>query len=288
MAVPPTVVIATRNRREELLRTLTRLQALPEQPPIVVVDDGSADGTGEVVRSAFPAVQLVTLPASSGAAARNVGARLARTPYVAFSDDDSWWEPGALTRAAETLAAHPRLGLLAGRIELDAAGTADRVSERMAAAPLGWEPDLPGPSILGFPACAAVVRRHAFLASGGFSDLLSPGGAEELLALDLAAAGWGLAYVPAVTASRRPGPGCGTDPARWALHRRNDALVAWMRLSWACALCGTWQLAAKAAGDTAARDALRSLLVRLPAVLGRRRRIAPAWEERLRIARELA
>jgi hypothetical protein len=35
---PPTVVIATRDRRERLLAGLSRLQALPERPPIIVVD----------------------------------------------------------------------------------------------------------------------------------------------------------------------------------------------------------------------------------------------------------
>ncbi|MDO0931403.1 hypothetical protein QQY66_06815 [Streptomyces sp. DG2A-72] len=36
--------------------------------------------------------------------------RHADTPYVAFSDDDSWWTPGALRQAADLLDVHPRLG----------------------------------------------------------------------------------------------------------------------------------------------------------------------------------
>ena len=66
----------------------------------------------------------------------------------------------------------------------------------MAAAPLGRDPDLPGPSILGFLACAVVVRRSAFLDVGGFDDVVFFGGEEERVALDLAAAGWGLATCP--------------------------------------------------------------------------------------------
>ena len=50
------VVIATADRREQLLHTLARLMALPEQPPVIVVDNGSVDGSAAAVRAAFPRV----------------------------------------------------------------------------------------------------------------------------------------------------------------------------------------------------------------------------------------
>lgn len=104
-----TVVIATRDRAPELLGTLDRLSRLPERPPVIVVDNASRDGSADAVRSAFPAVPVVALPANRGGAARNTGARLATTSYVALSDDDSWWAPGALGRAVEVLDRHPGL-----------------------------------------------------------------------------------------------------------------------------------------------------------------------------------
>src|SRR5215207_9263281 len=86
-----TVVTMTRNRRAKLLCTLSALADLPERPPVIVVDNDSDDGSPAAVAAAFPAVEVIRLPGNAGAAARNVGARHARTPYVAFADDDSWW-----------------------------------------------------------------------------------------------------------------------------------------------------------------------------------------------------
>ncbi|MBV9380744.1 MAG: glycosyltransferase family 2 protein, partial [Streptosporangiaceae bacterium] len=87
-----TVVIATRNRETELRRTLGRLAELPEKPAVIVIDNASTDGTRAAARDACPAAELITLPENRGAWARNVGVARAATEYVAFSDDDSWWE----------------------------------------------------------------------------------------------------------------------------------------------------------------------------------------------------
>src|SRR4051794_13332451 len=186
------VVIATRNRSTELDRTLTELAALPERPLVVVADNGSSDGTAAVTAS-HPGVKLLSLGQNLGCGARTAGARTVSTPYVAFSDDDSWWAPGALSMAAGLLDRHPRLGLVAARILVGPEEREDPVCTAMAASPLPGA-GLPGPAVLGFVACGAVVRREAFLGVGGFEARFGIGGEEELLALDLAAAGWGLTY----------------------------------------------------------------------------------------------
>jgi GT2 family glycosyltransferase len=244
---PVAVVIATRNRSTELLGTLTRLRALQEQPPIVVVDNGSTDGTSALVRDNYPGVQLVGLRRNRGAAARTVGARLVHSPYVAFSDDDSWWAPGALRRAVELLDRHPRLAVLAARVLVGPERRLDPVCGEMAHSPLPPADDLPGPSVLGFIACGAVVRRAAFLEVGGFDVRLGVGGEEELLAVDLAERGWGLAYVAEVVAYHHPSPS--RDPSgRRRVQVRNALWSAWPRSpctseergrasSWRCWAC---------------------------------------------------
>src|SRR3954447_20800232 len=97
------IVVITRNRRDELLTNLARLCTLPGSPPVIVVDNASTDGTVDAVHSRFPCVTVVRLPRNMGAAGRNEGVRRATTPHVAFADDDSWWEPTALRRAGALL-----------------------------------------------------------------------------------------------------------------------------------------------------------------------------------------
>ncbi|MFC7550933.1 glycosyltransferase family 2 protein [Plantactinospora sp. GCM10030261] len=219
-----TVVVATRNRRDRLLEALGRCDA-----PVIVVDNGSTDGTPDAVRARFPEVRVVPLTRNTGAAARNIGVELARTPFVAFADDDSYWAPGALARAAELMRAYPSTGLLAARVLVGAEERLDPVSRSMAAAPLGDGPDQPGPSVLGFLACSVVVRRVAFRAVGGFDPVLRVYGEEALFALDLAAAGWRLAYVPELVVHHFPERAGRDRSARQRMETRNRLLTALLR-----------------------------------------------------------
>ncbi|MGK5552825.1 glycosyltransferase family 2 protein [Actinomadura kijaniata] len=222
-----TVAVATRDRAAELRRSLAEHVAAGDAAPVIVVDNASADDTADIASVA--GARVIRLSRNLGAAARNLAVREAETRYVAFADDDSWWEPGALDRAVEIMDAHPRAALLAARVLVGERERTDPVSEAMARAPLGRPADLPGPSVLGFLACSVIVRRDAFLQVGGFSPVLHFGGEEELLALDLAAAGWGLAYVPELVVHHHPSPH-GRDPAaRRRREVRNRLLTAWLR-----------------------------------------------------------
>lgn len=279
-APPVTVVIATRNRAAELSRTLGHLAGLEERPEIIVVDNGSADGTPAIVRDRYPAVDLVRLPVNRGAWARNVGVARARSRYVAFSDDDSWWEPGSLRLACELLDAHAELGLVAGRTLVGPARAEDPLNAVLAASPLPRD-GLPGPQVFGFLGCAVVTRRRAYLRAGGYHELLGVGGEEELLAMDMAAAGWEMAYVDQVVARHFPSPA--RDPvARRAIEQRNRVLVAWLRRPPGRALALTAALGARARHDPAARRALATLITVLPRALPGRRRLPAGVEAQLR------
>jgi GT2 family glycosyltransferase len=275
------VVVATRNRAPELLGALTRLRALPERPRVVVVDNGSTDGSSARVRAHHPDVEVIELGRNLGAAARTVGAASVPAAYVAFSDDDSWWAPGALARAVALLDRHRRLAVLAARVLVGPEGRLDPVCAEMAAGRLPVAPDLPGPSVLGFVACGAVVRRDAFLAAGGFHRRLGVGGEEELLALDLAARGWGLAYVDEVVAHHHPSPS--RDPlGRRRIQVRNALWSAWLRRPAAGATRQTLHLAGPALGQPGARAGVLDAVLGLPWVLRERHPVRAELEDALR------
>jgi N-acetylglucosaminyl-diphospho-decaprenol L-rhamnosyltransferase len=265
---PVGVAIATRDRRDSLLRTLERLTALPERPPIVVADNASCDGTAAAVAERFPQVRLLALDRNHGAASRNLAVRQLETPFAAFCDDDSWWEPGALAAAAATFAAHPEVGLLAARILVgEEERRLDTVSADMGA---GATPDdLPGPRIDGFIACGAIVRSEAFLAAGGFCERFLIGAEESLLTIDLRAAGWELCYADDVVAVHAPHRS--ERRGRTWLERRNELWTSWLRRPARRALGETAALARAAARDPLAARALAGALAGLPWALARRR-----------------
>jgi GT2 family glycosyltransferase len=276
------VVIATRNRPAELGRTLDALGALRPCPPVIVVDNASDGPLGPAYR--HPVVtRLVPLRRNRGAAARTVGARLAGTPYVAFSDDDSWWAPGALASAADALDRHPRLALVAARTLVGPEHRSDPINTDLSASPLPSGDGVPGTAVLGCLACATVVRRAAFLGVGGFRELLLIYGEETLLCYDLAAAGWALRYLDHVVAHHHPSAERAELWRRRALARRNEALIGWMRRPLRVAAGHTWRLVRQAPDDRAARAALAGLTLRLPAALADRRPLPEALERQVRL-----
>lgn len=245
-----TLVVLTHNRADELARTLTQLTQLAADLPIIVVDNGSSDGTPALVASRFPGVRLVRLGENQGAAGRNIGARHATTPYVAFCDDDTWWAPGALARAAELLDAYPQLAAVTGRVLVGARNREDPTSARMAASPLANDLGVPGAIVLGVLAGACMMRRAAFLAAGGYHPRFFLGHEEALLAADLMAAGWRMAYAPDLVVHHYPSPRRDAH-ARRRMLIRNALWLAWLRRPWPSAIRETMRLAWQACNEPA-------------------------------------
>ncbi len=90
---PPlvTVVIVTRNRRNDNVECVQSVLASDyPQLEIIVVDNGSRDGTVEVVKEKFPSVRLIANQDNLGLAeARNIGQRVARGDHILFLDSDT-------------------------------------------------------------------------------------------------------------------------------------------------------------------------------------------------------
>ncbi len=276
------IVMITHNRRGEVLRSLEHLLALPERTPIVLVDNGSTDGTAAAVAECFPQVELLDAGGNLGAAGRTLGVRRVAVPYVALCDDDTWWEPGCLSRAADLFDAHPRLGVLTARVLVGPEAREDPVCVELEKSPLPRAPGMPGPALLGFLAGASVVRRAAFLEAGGFPDHAFLGGEEELLAVDLAGKGWWLCYDRELIVYHHPSP-CRDVAARRANLVRNGLWFAWLRRPLGSALRRTWQAARALPSDATARRGFAAAVAGLPWVLRQRRVVPRAVERGLRL-----
>jgi GT2 family glycosyltransferase len=277
------VVMITYNRREQVLRSLGHLTRLPERPRLLVVDNGSTDGTAAAVAEHFPQVEVLPAGRNLGAAGRTLGARHVDAPYVAFADDDNWWAPGSLGRAVALFDAHPRLGLLNGRILVGPEERPDPACAALAKSPLPAEPGMPGPPILGFLAGGSVVRRSAYLQAGGFHPRFGIGGEEGLLAADLTALGWWVCYVPDVVVHHHPSARQ-RDPYSRHWHMvRNGLWLAWLRRPLPSALRHTASLARLAPRVRAVRRGLAAALAGLPWVLPQRRVLPRRVEQGLRL-----
>jgi GT2 family glycosyltransferase len=231
------------------------------------------------VRRRFPDVELVASAENLGATGRNLGVARVDTPYVAFCDDDTWWEPGSLRTAADVFDAHPLLAVITARIVVEPAGTEDPIVAELRDSPVRGADWLPGPALGSFLAGASVVRRSAFLESGGFSDRLWLGGEEELLAGDLAAAGWELCYLPELTVHHR------ASRARDAHRRRRDGIrntlwTTWLRRPLRPALRRTWHLLRTLPRDRVSAAGLLAAVAGIPWVMRERRVLPPHAEAR--------
>ncbi|MET9442107.1 glycosyltransferase [Streptomyces sp. NPDC006610] len=275
-----TVVIITRNRRAELLRTLRTLRALPERPRVIVTDNGSEDGTAQAVAREFPETTLLRPGRNLGAVGRNLAVRHTRTPYVAFCDDDTWWDPGCLRHAADLLDAHPRLAAVTARIVVEPSGEEDPVVAELRDSPLTGPDWLPGPALGSFLAAATVMRTEAFRSVGGFHPGLWIGGEEELLATDLLRRGHWLSYVPELTIHHAASP-VRDSTERRVLGIRNTLWFTWLRRPWPSALRRTWYLMRTVPRDRASVRAFGRAVAGLPWVLRQRDPVPADLEARL-------
>ena len=140
---------------------------------LIVVDDGSTDGTRRVLDRFGSTIRIVEQPHSGAYAARNHGARVARAKLLAFADSDDAWLPHLLAREVP-LMGRPEVGLVfgdavhvtspepnAGRRGLTCFHVSPPRRGRVAAQ-FAWANFV--------PTCAALVRRSCFEEVGGFTE----------------------------------------------------------------------------------------------------------------------
>jgi len=166
MSDEPTVsvVIPAYNAERYIGETLESVLAQTYRDfEIVVVDDGSTDGTREIVRNYGEPVRLVEQPNSGPAAARNRGIREARGELIAFIDADDLWLPEKLALQMPMFA-DEEVGLVCCRVQLiDESGRELPTSEREKFSGWAFEKLLEG----NFIGTSTVVARRAALEEAG-------------------------------------------------------------------------------------------------------------------------
>ena len=225
-----TVVLLTFNCASRIDRVLQHLLSL--NVPIIAVDNASSDGTAQVVRGF--GVEVVQLDVNIGAAARNVGAAKAKTPYVAFCDDDGWYERPGLEVACDLLDKHDRLALVNARILVGNECRLDPISLEMRQSPVADRAGIPGAVLLSFMAGAVIVRKKAYEAVGGYDQRVFIGGEEETLGFPLAKAGWAMRYVEDVVMHHHPSLANAGNLRAFGM--RNTLWTAWLHRRWRSAL----------------------------------------------------
>lgn len=276
------IIVLTHNRKHELLHTLDRLHELEAPYPIYVVDNASTDGSADAAVERHPDVHVVRLSHNIGAAGRNAGVAAAQTPYVAFCDDDTWLAPGALARASDLMGAFPRLAALTACVLVGREARIDPACAQMARSPLPNELGVPGTAVLGCLAGACVMRRSAFIEVGGYQVRFFLGKEEALLALDLMAAGWHMAYIPSVIVHHHPSV-LRDSSSRRRLLLRNGLWCAWLRRPWISAAHETARLMGSAMFDPARLRGAAEAFRAIPWVLRNRRVVPPRVEHALQL-----
>jgi glycosyltransferase involved in cell wall biosynthesis len=99
-----TVVIPTYNRAKLVGRAIESVLDQTVQPAqIILIDDGSMDGTAKVCQEYSRYIYYIWQANSGAAAARNAGIHLAKQPWIAFLDSDDYFTPSHLERMATAM-----------------------------------------------------------------------------------------------------------------------------------------------------------------------------------------
>ncbi len=235
----PCVTIVTPNwngRRwlPDFLDSVAAQRLKPAQT--IVVDNGSGDGSVEYIRAEHPGVEIIGLPTNTGFAhAANLGLRAARCPLVALVNTDVVLASDWLARMAAALTADEGAASVACKM-LDLAD-ASRVydagdvlrrdgacEQRGRFGPDDGRWDEPG-EVFGPCAGAALYRRDALLALGGFDERYFAYLEDVDLALRLRLAGWSCRYEPAVAMHAGEGSSGELPGGHLYLVERNTLLL---------------------------------------------------------------
>lgn len=201
-----TVVVPTYNRVDMLGDCLAaiRQQDYPDYD-VIVVDDGSSDGTSTMMRQVFPEVLYLRQDANRGpAVARNLGIKVAQGEIIAFTDDDCRVPVNWLSRLIAGFVDHPEVSGVSGYqeapdelLKTNVVARADHYRRLLRWDALAHTSQLGGYEVPGFGTNNAAFRRVVLQEIGGFDERFPVAAGEDAdLKLRLCQHGYRLLYIP--------------------------------------------------------------------------------------------
>ena len=218
LAVKASIVISTKNRKEELRSALRSSLSQSIECEVLVIDDGSTDGTSEMVRAEFPTVRVERAENSSGLIVqRNRGARLAGGDIIFSIDDDAVFvSPHTVAQTLQEFD-EERVGAVA--IPYREPKKSPRLLQQ---APSGEDVFITD----DFIGTAHALRREVFLNLGGYRESLVHQGEEMDFCIRMLAVGRVVRLGRADAIHHLESPR--RDFRRMDIYgRRNDLLFAW-------------------------------------------------------------
>lgn len=201
------VIVCTRNGRTRIQKSIEAcLKMSGKNIEIIVVDDGSTDGTADLVAARFPHVRLLRLPPSGLSAARNAGAAIAIGRVLAYTDDDCEPDIEWAQRLRDAFVNNQERFSAIGGPNLPPA------PQDLAQAIVAAAPGAPSHVMLDdeeaehLPGCNLAVLRTAFDAIGGFDPAFHTAGDDVDFCWRLRDAGFRLGFAAGafVWHARRP------------------------------------------------------------------------------------
>ncbi len=272
------VVIITWNRRKDVLCAVRSVFEQPYRPvEVIVVDNGSTDGTVEALERAFPQVRILALSENWGACkSRNKGIRAAKGEIIFTLDSDARLSEDTLAICVDRLQRDPELGIVTCQIQNFGEGIDPYGS---------WifsYNDLPDRDAefesYNISECGSAMRKAALAKSGLYWERLFFGREAEDLALRMWAAGYKVLYCGRAIVKHYPSPRKRVHGGKrdyWFF--RNILFIALVRYPW-------WMLLIflpLRVGTALVRALRRRYIRQAMAALGETLRELPSlWKER--------
>lgn len=188
------IVITTRNRRDDILQAIESCFSQDYQPlEVLVFDDASEDGTSESIRFKWPEARVFFSSERVGLIVnRSRSFREAKGDIIFSIDDDAYFSnPGIVSQIISMFENDSSIGAVAipyieplNRLSLSSLKASMRDKTRIKA----------GDELSGYIGCAHAVRRDVALALGGYRDFFVHQGEERDFCLRLRQAGWRIVY----------------------------------------------------------------------------------------------